>query len=366
VAVLANEIRLDEVVAETPDGVILLGDEAVVYANRAADRMFGHAAGALVGKPEVGLFEEPLPLGALARGEGRTLTAVARRGDGTRVLVDVSVAAHATGDARYFSVILRAPTALESCQVRDRLESEREAFLSMAAHQLRSPIQPILVSLRTIEQALRRGAEIPPDTIPRALRQTVRLGRLVDAILRDVATPEGERIPVSVEAFDLVALVREIVEDFRMASPTRTLGFDAPGAAVPIRSDRDRVHQIMVSLLDNALKYSARDRAVTVEVVPTSAGAEVRVRDEGIGIPEEERSRVFSRFFRARNARTSPGLGIGLYFANELAKRLGGAISLDSLEGRGSTFTLALPRALVEKPPRAPARGEERHARSGG
>jgi signal transduction histidine kinase len=277
------------------------------------------------------------------------LRALGERPDGSTVALEASLAAHQTSRGRIVTVILRDLSVLDRSLLTQQLTEEREAFLSMAAHQLRAPIQPILTSLRTIERALGRGIRPPPDTLPRAVRQAQRLGRLVDAILKDAAAISRGDLAIRVSSFDLAILTVDIVEDFRMAALGRPIVYHGPHEGVVVASDPDRVHQILIGLIDNALKYSAHQRVVTVELSASESRVLVTVIDEGIGIPVEEQASVFGKFYRASNAPGSaPGLGVGLYLAQGLARKLHGNLTVASEVGQGSAFSLSLPKKWPE------------------
>nr|WP_275939330.1 HAMP domain-containing sensor histidine kinase [Polyangium spumosum] len=183
----------------------------------------------------------------------------------------------------------------------------------------------------------------------RALRQTLRLGRLVDAILSDAAAIERGTLEVHVAPFDLAVFTREVVEDFRLAAPSQRLEYHGPGDGVRVTSDPDRVHQILISLIDNAMKYSGRQHVVTVEVEASESRVRVRVIDQGIGIPAAEQASVFGKFYRGSNVPSAAsGLGVGLYLARGLALRLHGTLTVASEVGRGSAFSLVLPKHWPE------------------
>lgn len=343
---MTGTIDLEAVVAGSPDGIVC-ADEAgrVVYANRAAQRMLGRAWEGLAGLP----FASVVELGEETRGSSASRRATGVRPDGTEVPLEVSLSTYGTRGEQFMAAILRDA----SCSM---LSAERDAFLSAAAHQLRAPIQPIVNSLRTLERALQTGRAPPPDTLPRALRQALRLGRLVDAILQDAA-PRGEA-EVHVSPFDLAAFTRDVVADFQQASPEHRIVYAGPSEGVVVTSDPGRVHQILVGLIDNALKYSERKRAVVVELCATDTRVALRVIDEGIGIPAAEQDRVFGKYYRATNVpRYAGGLGVGLYLAQRLSLRLHGGLSVSSEEGRGSKFSLWLPRSWPDEDSEAtPAR----------
>lgn len=341
-AVVTSEISADEVVAEMAVGVLVVTAGEVVHANAAAERALGYARGTLVGAPLTALFEEPLGLHSLGRGEARVVTRRARRADGSVADLEVSVTAHGGAERRSWLLVLHAPSAVGCEPARARLGDEREALLAMAAHQLRAPIQPILTSLRTMELALRCGQPIPPDTLPRALRQALSLARLVEAVIDEPAAPE-------LQTFDLGELLRELADDFRSAWPERSFELQVGSARVLVRSDRGCAQQILTTLLDNAIKYSGADRPIRLAIEAHDGAAIVHVIDHGIGIPESAQALVFSRFYRADNAqKAAHGLGLGLYFARELAERVGARLTVESRQGQGSTFSLRLPASTLD------------------
>jgi signal transduction histidine kinase len=110
--------------------------------------------------------------------------------------------------------------------------------------------------------------------------------------------------------------------------------------------DPDRLGQVFINLISNAIKYSPDAETVEVDLSASPETVTVRVRDHGLGIPREQRDKIFDRFYRATGPKQKaiPGLGMGLYIVAEIVKRHGGTITVDSAVGKGSTFTVTLPR----------------------
>ena len=226
------------------------------------------------------------------------------------------------------------------------LDRQRSDFLTVAAHELRTPLTPLSMYLQSIERKLQRGQAIEPELAGKARRQVGRLTRLVEDLL-DVSRLESKRMALSRELLRVDELVEQVLSDFRGAAHNHELVFQRPHELLEVEGDRPRLEQVMVNLLQNAIKYSPTGGQVVVAV--TRAGAEVRisVTDPGIGIPEEEQGRLFQRFFRARNVTTRHygGLGIGLFVSHEIVARHGGRFEVRSKPGVGSTFTFFLPLA---------------------
>lgn len=236
---------------------------------------------------------------------------------------------------------------------RDRLlEEQRRArrdevtFLALIAHQLKAPLLPLDVSLRTVQVAMERGRELPSDTLARARHQSRRLARLIEALLVDLPRADEGTLTVKLERFDVLAVVRSCVGELQALVESRSFELSLPEQPVHIFADPRRVAQIIDSLLDNAVKYSPPGATVAVEVEVASE-CRVTVIDRGIGIPAGEIGHLFSRFHRASNAPSHlyRGLGIGLYLSRELAKLCHGRLDIESEERRGTRATLTLPLA---------------------
>jgi two-component system sensor histidine kinase VicK len=147
-------------------------------------------------------------------------------------------------------------------------------------------------------------------------------------------------------------LCHQAVEEQQLASG-RAISFVAPGEAITMNADSERIGQVLNNLLTNALKYSDEERPVCMQLSRQGKQALVQVEDKGVGIPKDELPLIFDRFFRARTARNGPqrGLGLGLAICKEIIERHHGRIWVTSEEGKGSTFTIELPlegTALVE------------------
>jgi signal transduction histidine kinase len=235
----------------------------------------------------------------------------------------------------------------DAIAARRAMERDQQTFLALVAHQLKSPLLPLEVSLRTIHCALDRGRELPPDTLARTHRQVRRLNRAIDALLVDLPRAEDGSLTVSMTELDLREPVRAAIDELRILMESRMFDLVEPPDPVIVRADRDRVHSILASLIDNAVKYSPPGRPVCVEVVCAEQSATVSVVDQGIGIPKVELGQIFSKFYRASNAPSYlyRGLGVGLYLAHRFAELCHGALRIESEEGKGTRSSLVLPLA---------------------
>ncbi|NMO22265.1 HAMP domain-containing histidine kinase [Pyxidicoccus fallax] len=223
----------------------------------------------------------------------------------------------------------------------------RDEFLSVASHELKTPLTPLSLKL----QALRRELSAPmplssPERVQAHLdvaqRQVKKLVELVDDLL-DVSRISAGRLELHPSRVDLAAMVRDAARRFEPEALRAgcTLAVEAEG---PVMASMDplRFEQVLDNLLSNALKYGA-GKPVRVRLERQDAKARVTVRDEGIGIAPEALERIFDRFERAVSGRHFGGLGLGLYIVRRIVTASGGTISATSVPGQGATFTVELP-----------------------
>jgi CheY-like chemotaxis protein len=224
------------------------------------------------------------------------------------------------------------------------LDRQRSDFLTVAAHELRTPLTPLSMYLQSIERRLARGQPVEGELVTKARRQVERLSSLVEDLL-DVSRLESRRMNVGSTEVDLTALVDAVVADFRAQTRNHDIVFHRGPAPVLVEGDQERLEQVLVNLVQNAIKYSPQGGQVLVTVGRAGPQARVSVQDPGIGIPKDEQPKLFQRFFRAANATTRnySGLGIGLFVSHEIVQRHGGRFEVQSDVGAGSTFTFYLP-----------------------
>jgi signal transduction histidine kinase len=221
----------------------------------------------------------------------------------------------------------------------------REEFLSVASHELRTPV----TSLRGHAQLLTRQLELgrAPDQarLTRALRiiddQSHKLARLVSQLL-DISRLQIGKLILEPSECDIAELVGEVVARVQ-ATTSRPIELHRPVAVVG-EVDALRVEQIVTNLVDNALKYSPAERGVELEVAqPTAGTVQVAVRDWGPGIPPEHRAQIFERFHRGETKQHPSGMGLGLYISRQIAELHGGTIQAEFPEDGGTRFVVLLP-----------------------
>lgn len=228
----------------------------------------------------------------------------------------------------------------------------RDTFLSVASHELKSPITTLQLVLERLHRGARRevgfsGAQVAERLEP-ALRQVRRLGVLVQNLL-DVSRARNNHFDLDRERFALGALVREVCERFteqaRQAGSALTLE-DCP--QVEVHWDRLRMEQALTNLVTNAIKYGAGG-PISVRAAQREGGVSIQVADRGIGVAPDDHARIFNPFERASSGHRVESLGLGLYIVREIARAHGGTVELTARDGGGSCFTLRLPMEAVEE-----------------
>jgi signal transduction histidine kinase len=225
----------------------------------------------------------------------------------------------------------------------DSLEQLRRELVANVSHELKTPIS----ALRAHLENLLDGVEEPdPATLQVMLAQSERLGRLVDQLL-DLSRLESGEVPLEREPIPLRPLVRRVVSEIEVARPGKgvEVSNQVPEDLPPVLADRERIHQVLYNLLDNAVRFTPPGGAVTVSARRENGAFEVRVADTGPGIAPEHLPRLFERFYRVDPARSREGggTGIGLAIARSVVEAHGGRIRAESRPGEGATFTFELP-----------------------
>jgi signal transduction histidine kinase len=245
--------------------------------------------------------------------------------------------------ARELARLLNLALARADVQRRqERVEQMQADFIAAVSHELRTPLALIQAGVDSMKHLPLTAAQ-REQSVEDIARSTARLRRVVDAIL-DVSRVEEGRWDLHLQAVELEDVVRRAAGDCEPAELTR-LHLDI--WPVQVRADPERLQQVVSNLLQNALKYAPPESAVRIRTRSSAVHsvAWLDVRDWGRGIPVEDQPYLFTRFFRARNARESavPGTGLGLYIARRLMEAQGGAIRLRSSPGVGTSARITLP-----------------------
>jgi signal transduction histidine kinase len=300
--------------------------------------------------------------GALAAGIALVVARWLARGM-TQPLRDMAAAAHRmeTGDyttrvhTRSRDEVGQLATAFNRMSAElQNLEQSRRDLVANVSHELKTPIAAIRAHLENLLD----GVEQPdPKTLQVMLSQTERLGRLIEQLL-ELSRLESGDLPLLREETPLAPLVSQVLSEIEVARSDRGVVVESelPIDLPPVDADRERVHQVLFNLVDNAVRFTPSGGAVTVSAQRHNSSVEVRVADTGVGIRPEHLPRLFERFYRADPARSREdgGTGIGLAIARSVVEAHGGHIRAESELGEGSVFTFDLPVAPAAKNRREP------------
>ncbi len=222
--------------------------------------------------------------------------------------------------------------------------ARRAEFLSVAAHELRTPLQPLTIQLGAIERNIRSGLPVSTTLAGRARGQLKRVNMLIDELL-EVERMDSTRLELHCESVEPVQLLEGILRDFALARPERVIHLTPAQEPLRVFGDRERLRQVIVHLLQNALKYSPQESVVWLVVERMGAEVRLSVSDEGVGIPQDEQRRLFQRFHRGRHARAENygGFGMGLFISRQIVERHKGRFEVVSAPGAGATFSFFLP-----------------------
>ena len=227
---------------------------------------------------------------------------------------------------------------------RMELEQRKDEFMSMASHELKTPLTSLQGYTQLLKMRLdKQGVPELVEWLTKMEKQITRLTHLITDFM-DVSKIQAGQLAYVKEPIDIDALLNDIADTMQHISATHTITIHG-AAHTPIVGDSDRLGQVFTNLLSNAVKYSPQATNVDISIVATLDTVTVSIRDYGIGIPPEQQQKIFERFYRVSDVhdKTFPGLGMGLYICSEIVKRHGGRLWVESARGEGSTFFVALP-----------------------
>jgi PAS domain S-box-containing protein len=329
------------------DGILLVDPRSctIIDANPYMTELLGYAREQLQGRElwHVGLFQNQEVSGAVLRDlqEKRFLR------------YDVLPFQTKNGELRYMEFVSNLYQAngddIIQCHIRDITEREelnkrKDEFISMASHELKTPI----TSLKGFLHLLQRQPAVQDNKkalhyLTRMDAQVNKLTMLINDLL-DLSKMQTGQLAYREEYFEMDALVQEIVENVQETTQTHRIIFEGYSQA-QVFGDRDRIGQVLINLLNNAIKYSPQAKTVVIRTARDHNRLLVSVQDFGIGIAQEFQHKIFERFYQVTDPeeKTYPGLGIGLYISNEIVKRHRGRMWVESEKGKGTIFHIDIP-----------------------
>lgn len=229
-----------------------------------------------------------------------------------------------------------------------RLDTAKDEFLSIASHQLRTPLTSVkgYISM-LLDGDAGRTSESQRYLLSEAFKGSERMVGLINDFL-NVSRIQSGKFMLDYKKFDIVELVRLETDSLQSLASSRTLklNFSANVDVCMIEADENKIRQIIMNYIDNAIYYSKSKTTIEVKLFIRGDSIELKVKDSGIGVPADEQSKLFTKFFRAGNARLQrpDGTGVGIYLAKRIINEHNGKLIFESVEGKGSTFGFVIPR----------------------
>jgi PAS domain S-box-containing protein len=343
----ASEARTRSVIENMLEGLIVTDSQGVIASvNPSAERMFGYSRWEMVGQRIKMLMPRSLAANteaflkdAFPRAIGRISEWDGRRKNGEVFRFELSLYEFLTEEGRHFAGHVR------DISDRRKLERLKKEFVATVSHELRTP----LTSIRGSLSLLAGGAlgELPDearDVLAIAERNTVRLITLINDIL-DLERLEAGRMEMTIAPVPLAGIVGRSVEAVEGMAAASGVTLEVGETEVEVLGDADRLVQVLVNLLSNAVKFSPKDGRIVISARLDGRLAEVRVQDQGRGIPASHRDAIFQRFqqVEASDSRQKGGTGLGLAICRAIVEQHGGTIGVDSEMGKGSAFWFRVP-----------------------
>ena len=343
-----SEERYRLVVEHTTDLITVLDMQGdVVYISPSCEALLGYRPDEMIGKLAFS-FNHPDDLPYIEKefasifqgGVAIVPSYRARHKDGHWVMFS------ATGSAIYDEQGRPSLIVSTSHDITQQTELERrkDEFISIASHELRTPVTSIKGFTQILHRRFKRqGDEESIRYLSIMDKQLSKLTSLINDLL-DLSKIQAGKLAFQMERFDLDSFVHEIVETTQQTTQSHRLILEGH-TGVQIVGNRDRLEQVLSNLLANAIKYSPHADKVIIRVSHDSEQDSVSVQDFGIGIAEAEHEKIFERFYQAPTPleQTYPGLGMGLYISGEIIRRHHGRILVESRKGKGSTFQMQIP-----------------------
>ncbi len=350
--------RLAAIVESSEDAIISKNLDGIITSwNMGAQKMFGYLPEEAIGKhitlliPPLLRDEETSIIKKIRSGqkvEHFDTIRMTKDGRSLNISLTVSPIRNEEGVIIGASKIARDITERVKLDNQLRLYNEKlkemntykDEFMAMASHELKTPLTVIKANLQLLQIKLKENPH--EEFVSKTMKQVNKLSNLISDLL-DVSKIQTGNLQLNLTDFDLCALVTETIDNIQQTASSHKITIEGCTKDAQIKADRLRIEQVIVNVLTNAVKYSPQADKVIVKLSKDDKNVTVCVQDFGIGIPIEDVRKIFSRFYRVRGlASTFSGSGIGLYISNEIVKRHGGKMWVESTEDKGSAFYFSL------------------------
>ncbi len=343
----------DAIISKTLDGIITSW-------NRSATKMFGFTEAEAIGKhisliiPKDRLSEETVIINNIRNGKRidhfETIRA-AKDGTERHISLTVSPVKDSKGKvigaskiARDISLRMEAEKQRELYTQRlQELSKYKDEFMVMASHELKTPLTVILANLQILEMMIQEDPR--KDFVEKTITQVNKLSVLI-ANLLDVSKIQAGKLILAPSFFDLDDLIEEVSSNLRRTTKNHEIIFNHEDRKLYVNADREKIEQVLVNIIGNALKYSPDSGKVIIKSTRKGKNIIVDIKDNGIGIPGKDIENIFLRFYRVSGSASSfAGSGVGLYISSEIIKSHGGEIWAESIIDKGSVFHFSIPAA---------------------
>jgi two-component system sensor kinase FixL len=365
-ALAKNQARLAAFLKSAPSAVIIIDQQQAVQEwNAKAEAIFGYLANDVLGRPLADMiipvqYREAHANGMarfLATGEGRVLdktieiSALHKNGHEFPVSLNIS-SVKIEGQLLFIAFIsditdykllqeqvIKKEAALLQSKI---LDDKKDEFLSMASHELKTPLTSLKAYVQLMERSVVSNSKIPVEIPVKASNYIRKLENLISDLL-DVSKIKADKIIYNLEEFSFPEFLIEAVESVQHIAYSHRIKIIESTKAICL-GDKIRIEQVIQNLISNAIKFSPDSSQVEIGARRNANMLEIFVRDTGIGVGKDDLKKLFGRFYRVEGAEMKfPGLGIGLYISHEIVQRHHGRLWVESELGEGSTFYFSLP-----------------------
>jgi len=341
----------DAIISKTLDGTITSW-------NPAATKMFGYEEAETIGKnisiiiPPDRLEEETLIIENIRNGkkiDHFETVRIAKDGSKKNISLTVSPLKNNRGKIVGASKIARDISLKIENQKQLQLYTERlqelikykDEFMTMASHELRTPLTVILANLQILQLMMQDDPRI--KFINKTLNQVLKLSGLITQLL-NVSEIQSGRLELNLSVFNINKLIKDVIENVQQTTNSHRLIYKTVINKIFINGDREKIEQVIVNLLGNAIKYMPSGGDNIVKLQEKKADLLVSIEDKGVGIPKNDLENIFQRFYRVSGTPSSfSGSGIGLYISSEIIKMHHGKIWAESNMESGSVFYFSIP-----------------------
>ena len=322
-------------------------DDKIQSWNKGAEALYGWQSHEVIGSPLSEVIRATFDIQQkkemheelLKEGSWRD-EVLTKRKNGSRVFVLTSMSLLRNEDRQPLGIVL----VNKDISDRKKLEQGKDDFIALASHELKTPLTSTKLYVDILKQRLEDNHD--KKSLSYILKINDQIRKLLELVnyLLDVSKIQAGKLQFNLEKTDLTLFVRDVVHDIQQLTETHRFQFETTVDAWVV-IDKDRLRQVLVNILNNAVKYSSQATKVLVTIERIKQHVVVTIKDYGIGIPKEKLLRIFERFYQVEDSKgyTYSGIGLGLYISKEIIEKHNGTLWIESEEGKGSTFYMSLP-----------------------